>query len=197
MIVCLDLEGVLVPEIWMQFSRKTGIKELRLTTRDIPDYEALMTRRIKLLKAHGLRLKDIQNVIAKMRPLPGALSFLETLRSRRQVIILSDTFYEFAWPLMRRLHYPLLFCNSLAVDQKGFIRGWRLRQKDGKAKAVTALRKIGFEVVAAGDSYNDLTMLKRADRGVLFNPPESIAKAYPRFPVARTYSALLSILTSC
>ena len=194
MIVCLDLEGVLVPEIWIQFSKKTRIKELSLTTRDIPDYDALMKRRIQILKAHRLRLKDIRRVIAAMRPLPGALAFLDKLKERRQVIILSDTFYEFAWPLMRMLRYPTLFCNDLVIDKAGFIRDYRLRQKNGKANAVRELRKTGFQVAAAGDSYNDLDMLKAADKGVLFNPPPAIIKIHGHFPIARNYSQLFTAL---
>ena len=191
---CLDLEGVLVPEIWIAVSKKTGIRDLRFTTRDIPDYDVLMRRRLKILRENGLKLKDIQNVIRKIRPLPGARAFLDALRSRGQVLILSDTFEEFAGPLMRQLGMPSLFCNQLLVDKKGFISGYRLRQKNGKEKAVKALRSIGFEVRAAGDSYNDITMLKAADRGVLFHPPANIVKEFPGFKVAKNYKDLLSKL---
>ena len=193
-ICCLDLEGVLVPEIWIQVSNKTGIKDLRFTTRDIPDYDRLMKRRLLILKKHGIRLKDIQNVIGGISPLPGAKGFLDQLRARHQVIILSDTFQEFAKPLMKKLGQPSLFCNDLMIDKKGFIAGYRLRQSDGKEKAVKALRSIGFEVRAAGDSYNDITMLKAAHRGVLFDPPENIRKEFPMFKVARNYGQLLEAL---
>ena len=196
MISCLDLEGVLVPEIWIQIAQKTDIPELRLTTRDIADYDVLMKRRIAILHKNGLRLKDIQNVISGMSPLPGARSFLDKLRASRQVIILSDTFYEFAMPLMKKLGYPTLLCNWLEVDRRGFIRNYRLRQREGKEKAVIALKKIGFQVVVAGDSYNDIAMLKAAHRAVLFNPPPHIARQFPKFRVVRSYSALLKALTA-
>jgi phosphoserine / homoserine phosphotransferase len=191
---CLDLEGVLVPEIWIQVSKKTGIRELRFTTRDIPDYDKLMRRRLRILKKEGIRLKDIQRVISGIRPLPGARAFLDKLRLRHQVIILSDTFEEFAAPLLRQLSMPVIFCNSLQINSKGFIAGYRLRQRDGKRKAAAALRKIGYNVRAAGDSYNDITMLKAADKGVLFNPPAVIRKQFPRFKVTKTYSQLLAAL---
>jgi phosphoserine / homoserine phosphotransferase len=193
-IVCLDLEGVLVPEIWINVAKKTGIRDLRFTTRDIPDYDKLMRQRLAILKREGIRLKDIQAVIAKIRPLPGAKAFLDELRSKHQVIILSDTFEEFAKPLMKQLGWPTLFCNDLRTDKKGFIAGYRLRQKDGKKKAVKALRSAGFRIVASGDSYNDITMLQTADKGVLFCPPDNIVKEYPRFKVARGYKALLKEL---
>ena len=188
---CLDLEGVLVPEIWIQVSKKTGIRDLRFTTRDIPNYDVLMKRRLKILKKNGIKLKDIQNVIAKIRPLPGAKAFLDKLRSEHQVIVLSDTFEEFAEPLMRQLGRPAIFCNSLLVDKKGFIAGYRLRQRNGKEKAVRQLKKMGYRVHAAGDSYNDITMLKAADRGVLFNPPSNIVKEFPTFKITRNYKQLI------
>ena len=191
-ICCLDLEGVLVPEIWINVSKKTGIKELRFTTRDIPDYDVLMRQRLSILRKEGIRLRDIQAVIAKIRPLPGAQKFLDELRSRHQVIILSDTFEEFAKPLMKQLGWPTLFCNDLKIDKKGFITGYRLRQKDGKQKAVKALKSAGFRVHAVGDSYNDITMLKAADKGILFNPPANIIKEFPRFKVAKNYKDLLT-----
>lgn len=194
MMVCLDMEGVLVPEIWVQVARKTKIKELRLTTRDVPDYDALMRRRLKILRSSGIRLIDIQKIIRGMAPLSGARGFLDSLRSKTQVIILSDTYYEFAMPLMKKLGFPALFCNWLSKDSKGFIENYHLRQTDGKTKAVLALKKIGFKVSAAGDSYNDIGMLKAADRGVLFNPPTNIAKEYPQFKVTRNYNALLKAL---
>ncbi len=193
-ICCLDLEGVLVPEIWIAVSKKTGIKDLRFTTRDIPDYDVLMQRRIKILKKEGIRLKDIQNVIAKIKPLSGAKAFLDRLRSEHQVIILSDTFEEFAKPLMKQLGMPTIFCNYLKVDRKGFISGYVLRQKNGKQNAVESLKRIGFEVRAAGDSYNDITMLKAADKGALFNPPANIRREFPKFKVTTNYSQLLSAL---
>lgn len=194
-ICCLDLEGVLVPEIWIQVSKKTGIDDLKFTTRDIPDYDALMRRRLKILRKEKIRLKDIQNVIARIKPLPGARAFLDKLRAQHQAVILSDTFEEFATPLMKQLGMPTIFCNSLRVDKKGFIAGYSLRQKDGKRKAVEGLKRIGFRVHAAGDSYNDITMLKAADKGVLFNPPANIRREFPRFKVAKNYSNLLKHLT--
>ncbi len=190
-VCCLDLEGVLVPEIWIAVSKKTGIKDLRFTTRDIPDYDVLMRRRLSILKKNGIRLSDIQNVIQKIKPLPGAKAFLGKLKSQHQVIILSDTFEEFAKPLMQQLGWPSIFCNSLETDKKGFISNYCLRQKNGKEKAVRGLQKIGFRVHAAGDSYNDITMLKVADRAVLFNPPENIRKEFPQFEVASNYQQLL------
>lgn len=188
--VCLDMEGVLVPEIWIAVAKKTGIDELRLTTRDIPDYDALMTRRLKILKNARIKLADIQKVIGAMQPFPGAKNFLDTLRTKTQVVILSDTFYDFAMPLMKKLGYPTLLCNFLEVDRSGFIRDYRLRQKDGKTQAVQAFRSIGFHVSAAGDSYNDIGMLKAAHRGVLFNPPDNIAREYPQFKKTTHYRAL-------
>lgn len=189
-ICCLDLEGVLVPEIWIAVSKKTGVEDLRFTTRDIPDYDVLMQRRLKILRKEGIRLKDIQNVIAKIEPLPGAKVFLDKLRAAHQVVILSDTFEEFAEPLMARLGMPTIFCNSLITDRKGFISGYKLRQKDGKRKAVNALKEIGFTVRAAGDSYNDITMLQSADKGVLFNPPATIRREFPKFKVTTNYKEL-------
>lgn len=195
MIYCLDMEGVLVPEIWISVAKKTKVKELRLTTRDIPDYNVLMKRRLKILRREGIKLRDIQKVIGSMEPLPGAKKFLDKLRSKYQVIILSDTYYEFAMPLMKKLGYPALFCNWLSVDGRGFIKNYHLRQKNGKEKAVRALKSAGFKVSAAGDSYNDITMLKTADKGILFNPPLSIRKQFPRFRVAKTYNDLFRLLT--
>lgn len=196
MIVCLDLEGVLVPEIWLAVASATGIEGLRRTTRDEPNYDKLMTYRLKILKDHDIRLSRIQKVIRAIRPLSGAVDFLNKLKARHQVIILSDTFYEFAEPLMRRLGHPTLFCNWLEADPKGFLTGYRLRQKDGKTKAVEALRGLGFKVAAAGDSYNDLGMLRTADRGVWFCPPAAIARAHRELPVARNYSQLWKKLHS-
>lgn len=190
MIACLDLEGVLVPEIWINFSEATGIAELRRTTRDEPDYDKLMRRRLAILDEHGLKLADIQRVIARMGPLEGARDFLEWLRARFQVIILSDTFDEFARPLMAQLGHPTLFCNSLVVDGENRVRDYRIRVRDGKRRAVMALKLINFEVIAAGDSYNDVTMLAEADAGILFRPPDNVIRDFPRFPVTHTYAEL-------
>ena len=189
-IACLDLEGVLVPEIWINVAERTGIAALRRTTRDEPDYDKLMRGRIAILDEHKLGLPDIQAVIATMDPLDGALDFIEWLRSRTQVIILSDTFAEFAQPLMRKLGWPTLFCNSLEVEPSGRIAGYRLRIDDGKRRAVEALRSIAFRIVAAGDSYNDTTMLKTADAGILFRPPANVIADFPQFPVTTSYDEL-------
>ncbi|MDI6797060.1 MAG: bifunctional phosphoserine phosphatase/homoserine phosphotransferase ThrH [Desulfatibacillaceae bacterium] len=189
-IVCADLEGVFVPEIWINVSKKTGIEKLRLTTRDVPDYDKLMTMRLEILKEHGLLLSDIQAVIATMEPLEGARDFLDWLRSRVQVIIVSDTFVQFADPLMEKLGRPTLFCNSLVIDQKGAVAGYTLRQKDGKRKVAQALKGLNFSVIATGDSYNDITMLKEADAGILFCPPENVIKEFPQFPVVTDYKGL-------
>lgn len=189
-ILATDLEGVLVPEIWIAVAERTGIEQLRLTTRDIPDYDALMRGRIAILHKHGLALADIQAVIATIEPLPGASEFLAWARSRMQVIILSDTFYEFAAPLMRRLGWPTLFCNSLTIDEAGELTGYTLRQADGKRTAVAALRQINFRVIAMGDSYNDTTMLAAADHGILFCPPPNVVAEFPHFPVITDYDAL-------
>src|SRR3989338_7375289 len=178
-ICCLDLEGVLVPEIWIKVSEKTKIRELRLTTRDIPDYDALMKRRLKILRQHKIRLRDIEHVISKIEPLSGARRFLDKLRAETQVVILSDTYYEFAMPLMKKLGYPSLFCNWLSTDREGYIADYHLRQENGKEKAVRALESNGFAGWAAVDSYNDITMLQAADRGILFKPPAKIAKEFP------------------
>ncbi len=193
-IVCLDLEGVLVPEIWINVSLKTGIQELSLTTRDIADYDILMKKRIGILKEHGLGLRDIQHVIETMEPLEGAADFLEELWSRTQVIILSDTFEEFAKPLMKKLHWPTLFCNHLIVDGKGAIIDYKLRQRDGKREAVQSLQSIGMSVLAAGDSYNDLTMIRAADSGALFRAPESIRQDNPDLASVDEYHDLLGVV---
>lgn len=190
-IVCLDLEGVLVPEIWIAFAQASRIDELRLTTRDISDYDALMKRRLGILARHQLTLRDIQDVIATLDPLPGADEFLQELRAQAQVIILSDTYIEFAGPLMRKLGWPSLFCNSLVVDGDGRIVDYRLRQKDGKKMAVRALQSLGFSVVAAGDSYNDVSMLAEADKGILFRAPEAILQEFPHFSAVSTHTDLL------
>ncbi len=189
-IVCLDLEGVLVPEIWINVAIKTGIDELKATTREVPDYDRLMKQRLSILDRHGLRLPDIQAVIAAMGPLDGATDFLAWLRERCQVIILSDTFYEFAWPLMRQLAYPTLFCNRLEVDQTGRIVNYHLRLPNQKQRSVTALKQLNFTVLAAGDAYNDTAMLGEADAGIFFRPPDAVAKQFPQFPVTQTYEEL-------
>lgn len=192
--VCLDLEGVLVPEIWITVSRKTGLAELSLTTRDVPDYDVLMKRRLAILAERRLTLPDIQSVIGGMAPLEGAREFLTWLRARSQVIILSDTFYEFAFPLMQQLGHPTLFCNSLQVEADGRITGYSLRLPDQKRQSVAALKRLNFRVVAAGDSYNDTTMLAEADSGILFRPPDNVMKDFPQFPVTRTYAELKAAL---
>jgi phosphoserine/homoserine phosphotransferase len=189
-IVCLDLEGVLVPEIWVEFSRRTGIDELSRTTRDEPDYDKLMTGRLRILRQHGLGLPDIEKVVAAMEPLPGARDFLDGLRETYEVIILSDTFYEFARPLMRQLGMPTLFCHSLESDAEGMLVDYRLRMPDQKREAVRRLKELNFQIVAAGDSYNDTAMLAEADRGILFHPPENVVREFPQFPVTRSYGEL-------
>ena len=189
-VACLDLEGVLVPEIWIGVADRTGIPELRRTTRDEPDYDLLMRGRIAILERHELGLADVQAVIAEMRPLDGAAEFLSWLRQRCQVIILSDTFEQFAWPLMEQLGFPTLFCNSLEMDGRGRIVGYRLRLPEQKRASVAALRQIAFRVVAAGDSYNDTGMLLAADAGIFFKPPERVKAEFPQFPVAATYAEL-------
>jgi phosphoserine/homoserine phosphotransferase len=189
-VVCLDLEGVLVPEIWIEFSKRTGIAAFSRTTRDEPDYDKLMRYRIALLDQHGLRLPDIQAVIGGMTPLDGARAFLDQLRTRYQVVILSDTFYEFADPLMQQLGRPTLFCNRLIADASGRIVDYRLRQPEQKRQAVKALRSLNFQVIAAGDSYNDTAMLQAADAGIFIHPPEAIATQFPQFPVTHSYAEL-------
>ena len=186
-VTCLDLEGVLVPEIWIAFAEKTGIEKLRLTTRDIPNYDELMRGRLKILDENNLKLADIQEVIASIAPLPGAKEFLSWLESEFQVIILSDTFSQFAGPLMEQLGYPTLFCHDLVVDEAGRIADYRLRIPDAKTKAVAALKLLNLKVIAAGDSYNDTGMLKEADVGILFRAPENVVEEFPQFPVTRTY----------
>ncbi|MGD8861723.1 MAG: bifunctional phosphoserine phosphatase/homoserine phosphotransferase ThrH [Myxococcales bacterium] len=191
-IVCLDLEGVLIPEVWINVAERTGIDELRLTTRNIPDYDELMTRRLGVLDRHGLGLPKIQEVIDTMDPLPGAAEFLEALRSRYQVVILSDTFYEFGEPFMRKLGWPTLFCHSLEVEDGGRIAHYRLRQSDPKRKAVRALKGLNFRIVASGDSYNDTTMLDEADAGILFRAPDNVIEEFPQYPHVTEYGELRS-----
>lgn len=193
-IVCLDLEGVLVPEVWIAVAERFEVTDLRLTTRDVADYDELMEHRIRTLRKEGITLGDIQETIGGLAPLAGAREFLDRLRERTQVIILSDTFEQFASPLMRQLGWPTIFCNELFTDATGFITSYRLRQSDGKRKAVTALRSIGFEVTAVGDSYNDLTMIQTADAGALFRPPKSITEDYPSLPSFNDYADLLDFL---
>ena len=189
-VICLDLEGVLVPEIWITFAERTGIADFRRTTRDEPDYDKLMRWRLALLRRHGLKLADIQAVIAGMAPLPGAREFLDDLRCRYQVIILSDTFYEFADPLMRQLGRPTLFCHRLVVDAEGFVADYKLRQPDQKRMAVNALKSLNYQVIAAGDSYNDTAMLGAADAGFLIHPPANVVAQFPQFPVMTNYVQL-------
>jgi phosphoserine/homoserine phosphotransferase len=189
-IVCLDLEGVLVPEIWIEFSRRTNIPALSRTTRDEPDYDKLMRFRIETLRTHGLKLADIQDVIASMGPMEGARDFLDGLRERYQVVILSDTFYEFAQPLMRQLAWPTLMCHRLEVDAAGFVTAHRLRQPDQKRHAVNALRSLNFQVIAAGDSYNDTGMLSAAHAGFFIHPPAAIVAQFPQFKVHHGYADL-------
>ena len=189
-IVGLDLEGVLIPEVWINVAERTGIAELRLTTRDISDYDVLMKRRLGILDQHGLGLPQIQDVITGMEPLPGAKAFLDALRERYQVIILSDTFYEFAAPFMRKLGWPTLFCHSLVVEPSGRIAGYQLRQPDPKRQAVRALRGLNFQVVAAGDSYNDTTMLGEAHAGILFRAPDNVVRDFPNFPRVERFEEL-------
>ena len=189
-VICLDLEGVLVPEIWIEFSKRTGIAAFARTTRDEPDYDKLMRERIGLLEQHALKLPDIQRVIATMQPMDGARTFLDEMRARYQVIVLSDTFYEFADPLMQQLGRPTLFCHRLMADANGRIVDYQLRQPDQKRAAVNALKGLNFQVMAAGDSYNDTAMLSAADAGFLIHPPEAIIKQFPQFPVTRSYAEL-------
>ncbi len=193
-IVALDLEGVLVPEIWIAFSERTGIPELRRTTRDEPDYDKLMRFRLELLRKHGLGLPDIQKVIGGMAPLPGAKPFLDTLRTRYQVVILSDTYYEFAMPLMAQLGMPTLFCHRLETDAQGVVTGYRLRMPEQKRASVKALRSIAFKVIAAGDSYNDTAMLAEAHAGILFRPPQNVIDEFPQYPVVRDYPRLAAAI---
>ena len=190
-IVCLDLEGVLVPEIWVEVAEATGIEGLKATTRDIPDYNVLMKQRLGLLDNNGLRLPAIQTVIDGMGPLDGAKAFLDELRREHQVVILSDTFYEFAQPLMRQLGWPTLFCHRLETDSNRTITDYKLRLDDHKRQAVRRFRELNFRVTAAGDSYNDINMLTEADRGILFRAPKNVTAEFPQFPVVETYDELL------
>ncbi len=189
-IVCSDLEGIFVPEIWINVAEKTGIKELRLTTRDISDYDVLMKRRLAILDQNGLKINDIKSVIATMDPLEGAIEFLDWLRERTQIIVVSDTFVQFARPLMKKLGWPTLFCHTLLIDPDGSITGYKLRQQDSKREAVISLKNLKYRTIAVGDSYNDITMLKESDTGLLFDPPENVKNEFPEFPVSYSYTEL-------
>ena len=189
-LACLDLEGVLVPEIWIEFAESTGIEALRATTRDIPDYDVLMKQRLALLDEHNLKIDDIQQVIAGLSPLPGAIEFVNWLRERFQVIILSDTFYEFSEPLMRQLGWPTLFCHRLITDQQGRVVDYKLRQKDPKRASVKAFHTLNYKVIAAGDSYNDTTMLSEADVGILFHAPKNVIDEFPQFTAVHEFDEL-------
>jgi len=193
-IVCSDLEGVFVPEIWINVAKKTGIEELKLTTRDISDYDVLMKKRLTILKENRLKLKDIQDVIHKMDPLPGAVEFLNWLRSQTQVIVVSDTFVQFAGPLMKKLGYPTLFCHTLEISENNSVTGYKLRQEEGKKKTVQALRSLKYNIIAVGDSYNDINMLKEADMGILFCPPQNVIDEFPELPVTTDYGQVKQIL---
>jgi len=193
-ILCSDLEGVFVPEVWINVAEKTGIPALRRTTRDEPDYDKLMHYRMKILDEHGLKLKDIQNVIAQIKPLPGAIESIEWMKERTQLIVVSDTFIQFADPLMKQLNRPTLFCHSLIIDETDRIIGYKLRQPDPKRKTVEALQSLTYQVIAFGDSYNDVSMLKQADVGILFRPPQNVIDDFPQFPVCYDYEKIKKIL---
>lgn len=193
-VVCLDMEGVLVPEIWIAFAKETGIEELKLTTRDEPDYDKLMNYRIKILKEHGLGLKEIQDVIAKIDLMPGAKEFLDELRTITQVIILSDTFEQFAAPLMKKLDWPTIFCNSLEVSESGEITGFKMRCPQSKLTTVKALQSCGFDTIASGDSFNDLGMIQASKAGFLFKSTEAIKRDYPNIPAYEEYDELLTAI---
>ncbi len=195
-IVCLDLEGVLVPEVWINVAERTGIPALRATTRDVPDYDVLMKQRLRILDEHGIKLKDIQAVIGGMRPLDGAREFLDALRARYPVVILSDTFEQFAQPLMRQLGWPTLFCHSLAIDGEGRVVDYRLRKRDHKRLSIEAFRALNFTTIAAGDSYNDTTMLGAAHQGFLFHAPENVVREFPQFPLAESFAGLLEAIAA-
>lgn len=189
-LACLDLEGVLVPEIWIEFAERTGIEALRATTRDIPDYDVLMKQRLALLDQHNLKIDDIQEVIASLTPLTGAIEFVDWLRERFQVIILSDTFYEFSQPLMRQLSWPTLFCHRLLTDDDGRVVDYKLRQKDPKRASVKAFHSLNYKVIAAGDSYNDTSMLSEADVGILFHAPQNVIDEFPQFTAVHEFDDL-------
>ena len=195
-VACLDLEGVLIPEIWINFAERTGIAELRRTTRDEPDYDVLMKRRLEILAENGFGLPDIEEVISQLQPLPGAAEFVDWLRENFQLLILSDTFYQFAKPLMAQLGFPTLFCHDLAIAADGRVVDYRLRMQDQKREAVKALHGLNFQVIAAGDSYNDTAMLSEADAGILFRPPDNVIEEFPQFPVTTDYDALQAEFTA-
>lgn len=192
-LVCTDLEGVFVPEIWIEVAERTGIDELRLTTRDISDYDVLMRRRLSILNAKGLKLKDITDVIADLNPLPGARDFMDWLRARTQVIVVSDTYHEFARPLMEKLGWPTLLCHELTIDENGAIADYHLRQTEGKRRVVQAFKALNYQVLAMGDSYNDVAMLAEAHQGILFRPPQNVIDEFPQFQVTDTYDELKDI----
>ncbi|MGM0642743.1 MAG: bifunctional phosphoserine phosphatase/homoserine phosphotransferase ThrH [Thermodesulfobacteriota bacterium] len=194
---CADLEGVFIPEIWIAVALKTGIEDLKLTTRDISDYDELMTGRLSLMAEHGLTIQDIQSVISEIDPLEGALDTLRWIRERTQIIILSDTFEEFAGPMMEKLEFPTLLCHNLTIDQTGKITGYNIRQQDQKKNAVRAFQSLNYSVAAFGDSYNDTGMLLQADKGFLFNPPENVISDFPDLPVAKDYNELKQMIGSC
>jgi len=189
-LACLDLEGVLIPEVWINFAELTGIEELKATTRDIPDYNVLMQQRLRILKEHNLGLNEIQEVISKLKPMEGAAEFLDWLRERFQVVILSDTFYEFGMPFMAQLGYPTLLCHKLEVDENGIITDYKLRQEDPKRQCIKRFHELNLKCIATGDSYNDTTMLGEANAGILFCPPQNVIDEFPQFPVARNYEEL-------
>jgi phosphoserine/homoserine phosphotransferase len=194
-IVCSDLEGVFVPEIWINVSKQTGIDELKLTTRDISDYNVLMRRRLEILRQNGLTLHDIQKVISHLNPLPGAQEFVDWLRTRSQLIVVSDTFIEFADPLLKKLGRPTLFCHHLTTDTAGNITDYNLRQKDAKMKVVEALQSLNYKVIGIGDSYNDISMLRRAELGILYNPPQNVIDEHSDLMVVKSYNDLKEIIS--
>jgi phosphoserine/homoserine phosphotransferase len=195
-IVCSDLEGIYVPEIWINVAEKTGIPDLRLTTRDISDYNVLMRHRLNILAQRGIKLQDIQRVIGTMNPLDGALNFLNWLRATLPLLVVSDTFVEFAGPLMKKLDHPTLLCNSLQVDPSGAVTNYVLRQPNGKKEVAEAMRRLNYTVIAVGDSYNDIAMLQTADHGILYRPPENVRREFPDFPVAGGFSELKEAIQS-
>jgi len=195
-IICADMEGIFTPEIWIRVAKKTGIEELKLTTRDISDYDVLMKKRLGILAENGLKLKDITDVIETMDPLEGALDFLNWAREQTQIVVVSDTYAEFARPLLRKLGWPTLFCNTLTIGPDGSITDYNLRQQDGKRKTVLSLRRLNYHILAVGDSYNDITMLKEADAGVLFKPPENVRNEYPELPATYNYDELKDVMAS-
>ena len=193
-IICADMEGIFTPEIWIRVAKKTGIEELKLTTRDISDYDVLMKKRLGIMAENGLKLKDITDVIETMDPLEGALDFLNWARELTQIVVVSDTYVEFARPLLRKLGWPTLFCNTLTIGPDGSITDYNLRQQDGKRKTVLSLRRLNYHILAVGDSYNDITMLKEADAGVLFKPPENVRNEYPELPATYNYDELKDVM---